>query len=123
MVRLAVTLLPLSLVLLLFLTDGTAGGGFACNIDALDDKERVRHRELSQALIGAALETKELPEGYGFRFAAKNLTTAAEWVSLEARCCPFFTFVLEQARDQGPLWLEVTGPEGVKAFIRTEFGL
>jgi hypothetical protein len=49
--------------------------------------------------------------------------TAAEWVSFERKCCPFFAFELEQAKDQGPFWLRITGSEGVKPFIVEEFGL
>jgi hypothetical protein len=48
---------------------------------------------------------------------------AAEWVSYERKCCPFFTFALEQSADGGPVWLRITGPEGVKVFIREAFGL
>jgi hypothetical protein len=44
----------------------------------------------------------------------------AEWVTFEHRCCRFFTFAMEQARDDGPLWLRITGSPGVKAFIRAE---
>jgi hypothetical protein len=47
--------------------------------------------------------------------------TAAEWVSLERKCCPFLAFEIEQPKDQGPVWLRITGPEGVKAFIEEEF--
>ena len=45
------------------------------------------------------------------------------FVAEERQCCPFFTFEMEQARDQGPVWLRVTGSDGVKEFIRAEFGL
>jgi hypothetical protein len=115
----------LLLLLLLVLVPARAGAGdkFYCNMKALDSKERARHQELSQALIAGVVEKTELPNGYGFRMAPKQLTTAAEWVGFEARCCPFFTFELQVSRDQGPVWLRITGSEGVKPFIRTEFGL
>jgi hypothetical protein len=90
---------------------------------ALENAERAHHQELSKKLMAAVAETSELTNGYGFRLPAKELLTAAEWVTLESRCCPFFSFQLEQTRDQGPLWLRVTGSEGVKAFIRAEFQL
>ena len=103
----------------------TLAGGerFACNMKALSAAERARHAELSKALLTAAQDTSELPDGYAFRFPAATLVSAAEWVALEHRCCPFFTFSLEQARDEGPVVLRVTGSEGVKAFIREELGL
>jgi hypothetical protein len=108
---------------LLLSTGAYASEHFACNMHALNKAERARHHELSQTLFKAVVEKAELPNGYGFRLAAKDLSTAAEWVGLESRCCPFFGFELELARDQGPLWLRITGAEGVKTFIRAEFGI
>jgi hypothetical protein len=35
----------------------------------------------------------------------------------------FFDLRLEQTREHGPLWLRLTGRDGVKQFIREEFGL
>ena len=114
-------------VLLLALTLGElparAADKFACEMGALTKPERARHGELSRALLGSASDMKELPDGYAFRLKAEDLTRAAEWVSLERKCCPFFTFELEQSRDQGPVWLRVKGSEGVKSFIKAEFGL
>lgn len=101
-----------------------AGGErFACNMKALSAAERARHSELTKALLAAAQDTTELQNGYAFRFPAATLVTAAEWVALEHRCCPFFTFQLDQARDEGPVTMRITGSEGVKAFIREELGL
>jgi hypothetical protein len=96
---------------------------FYCNIDALTSAERTRHGTLSYALRKAVVEKAELPSGYGFRLAAQDVPLVAEWVGYEAKCCPFFSFEMQLARDQGPLWLRITGSEGVKAFIKAEFGL
>ena len=112
---LLLTLLPLS--------HAVAGEHFACNMKALSTAERARHQELTRILLTTVAEKAELKDGYGFRLPASELGHAAEWVRLEARCCPFFTFELEQARDEGPLWMRITGSEGVKAFIRAEFQL
>jgi hypothetical protein len=117
------TLLASLLLALLPLGDAHAGERFACNMKALDATERARHQELTKALLSAAQEKRELPHGYGFRLPPSSLMSAAEWVSFERKCCPFFTFELEQARDEGPVWLRVTGSDGVKAFIRAEFQL
>lgn len=111
------------LLMMIGLTALPAGERFACNMNALGSSERARHRELSQALFAAVQERKELPNGYGFRMAPEHLVRAAEWVSLERKCCPFFAFEIEQGKNQGPLWLRITGADGVKPFIREEFGL
>ena len=112
--------------LLLSLLPGSAAVArehFACNLKALSGAERARHQELTKILVATVAEKAELKDGYGFRLPASELGHAAEWVGLEARCCPFFSFELEQARDQGPLWMRITGSAGVKAFIRAEFAL
>ena len=117
------SLLGLALTALMPLGAVAAGERFACNAKALSTTERPRYQELTRALLGAVQEKSELPQGYAFRLPPSSLITAAEWISFERRCCPFFIFVLEQSRDEGALWLRITGPEGVKAFIREEFGL
>lgn len=48
---------------------------------------------------------------------------AAEYVTLERLCCPFFDFALEAKREAGPVWLTLTGREGVKEFAKIEFGI
>src|SRR5690242_2729433 len=37
--------------------------------------------------------------------------------------CPFFAFQLEVGSDHQPLWLRITGREGVKPFMQSEFGI
>jgi len=99
--------------------------GFYCNIKALSPAERQRQKELGQVLRAANLETKELADGYAFRLRSEvaSLADLAEWVTNERKCCPFFDFDIGLERDGGPLWLKLRGNEGVKAFIRNEFGL
>ena len=45
---------------------------------------------------------------------------AAEFIALERLCCPFLNFGLEIKAEGGPVWLRLSGREGVKAFIREE---
>src|SRR5262245_42287175 len=115
----------LLLGLLMLVPAATAGGDetFACNMTALTRSERTHYGKLPRRLMDAVEERRELKNGYGFRLPATMLVSAAEWVSFERRCCPFFTFALDIGRDGGPVWLEVTGSKGVKEFIRAEFGL
>jgi hypothetical protein len=98
-----------------------AGEHFACNAKALSTAERGRYQELTRLILPAIQEKQELKNGYGFRLPARSLMNAAECVSFERRCCPFFTFELEVPRDEGPVWLRVMGAEGVKGFIREAF--
>lgn len=118
------TRLLLASLLLSLVPSGSADGkeSFACNMAALTKNERAAYQKLAQRLLGAVEERRELKNGYAFRLPPETLVAAAEWVSFERRCCPFFAFELELAKDDGPLWLRVTGSEGIKAFIRAEFG-
>jgi hypothetical protein len=112
-------------VVVMLVPFGSVRGGehFACNLGALTKDERAQHARDSKTLLDSVQETKELKNGYAFRIPAASLLTAAQWITFERRCCPFFTFELQQSRDRGPVWLSVTGSEGVKEFIKGEFGL
>jgi hypothetical protein len=101
----------------------SAGEKLACELHALSASERVRHTEVTRVLLRDIAETVELPDGYAFRLERSRFGLAAEWVTLESRCCPFFAFELALARNGGPLWLRLTGSAGVKAFIKSEFAL
>jgi hypothetical protein len=98
---------------------------FACSLTALSAAERARHKEVSSQLHAAVTETRELPNGYAFRLSGerRSLTMVSEWVSLERLCCPFFTFQIEAGAEAQPIWLRMTGREGVKQFMQSEFGI
>jgi hypothetical protein len=98
---------------------------FACSLTALSAAERAHHKDLSRELHAAVTETRELPNGYAFRLSGerRSLTMVSEWVSLERLCCPFFTFQIEAGAEAQPIWLRMTGREGVKQFMQMEFGI
>jgi hypothetical protein len=95
-----------------------------CNMNALDRKQRQRHRFLTAQLHAALQETRELPDGYSLRLPSDEATIrrTAEWITLERRCCPFISFAIELDRDRGPLWLRLTGREGVKPILKMGLG-
>lgn len=96
----------------------------ACDRSALSPEERERHATLSRLLSQATREVQELPDGYAFRYETDDdtWTRAAEYVDLERRCCPFFHLALEREPDSGPVWLRLTGGDGVKAFLAAQIG-
>ena len=97
---------------------------FACSLEKSLTKEQREHKkQLSQKMESARIETKELPNGYVFRFRPEAVSFAevAEWVATERACCPFFDLAIEADRENGPLSLRITGREGVKHFIQMEF--
>lgn len=97
----------------------------ACNMDALDKEQRQHHKLLTSQLQTAIQETRELKDGYSFRLPSDEsmIQKTAEWITLERRCCPFIDFGLEVDREGGPLWLSLTGREGVKPFLKMELGV
>lgn len=64
-----------------------------------------------------------MADGLAFRFPADEYDAVVRFVASERRCCPFLNFSLEVPSERGPLWLRLTGPEGVKDFIRAELHL
>lgn len=99
----------------------SAPAGFACNLGAIPHEQRAGHQALGSALFGhAAQQTAELADGYAFRFPPERYADITAFIANERLCCPFFTFTLEIAADQGPLWLRITGREGAKEILRAE---
>ena len=97
---------------------------FACSLEkSLTKQQRERKKQIAQKMAGARVETKELPNGFVFRFRPEAISFAeiADWVATERVCCPFFDLAIEAERENGPLSLRITGREGVKAFIQGEF--
>jgi hypothetical protein len=98
---------------------------FACNVAGMNAEQRQRYTVLIKKLQISKQEVRELPDGYAFRFPAESSTIQdlAEFIVYERLCCPFFDFDLAIEREGGPAWLRLRGREGVKDFIRVEFGI
>jgi hypothetical protein len=99
--------------------------GLACNLNALTPEQRQERAELAKLVRAQTQELQELPSGDAFRLPSSSalFLELAEFVHLERHCCPFFKFELELEANEGPIWLRITGPEGSKAFMKTEIGL
>lgn len=97
---------------------------FACNMQAIPQDERQHHLAAIDAVFGEVQEVRELADGYGFRLANETalLLKVADFIGKERLCCPFFGFTLQLEPDGGALWLNLTGREGIKPFIRAEIG-
>ena len=99
---------------------------FACNALALSPEARKRHfDELGPALLKLKKSMRELPDGYELELPADNRSyqLLTEWAFQERLCCPFFDIDLRFDRENGPLWLRLTGRPGTKEFLKEEFGL
>jgi hypothetical protein len=98
-------------------------GKFYCNIKALTPDERASHKQLTDKLIRIRKEVVETEKGYEFQYSPADVSLAelAEWVAAEGKCCPFFDFHIDLEQQGSLLCLRLTGEEGIKAFIQTEF--
>jgi hypothetical protein len=95
-----------------------------CRLDALTVQERERHLALWKRLQQSHKEIREIADGYAIRFPGDiSLTDIAEFISRERRCCPFFTFEIEAAGEDEPVWLRLRGGEGVKEFLKAQLGV
>jgi N-acetylglutamate synthase-like GNAT family acetyltransferase len=98
------------------------GPPLVCRLDALDPEERRRHAELARELLARSLGAEEIAEGFEVSIPAEEeaLRDAAEWMALEARCCPFLQFELILEAPSSGARLRLTGPEGAKDLLRSE---
>lgn len=97
---------------------------FACDASALDPETRQVHFTwIREALPRLVTELHERDDGIALRFAADAFPALATFVDRERRCCPFLRFTLELEQGGGPLWLRLTGPEGIRKFLQLEFAL
>ena len=94
----------------------------ACSLFGLTEQQRKRQQELREQLFEGDREVRELPGGYaiGLPATTTNILAAAEFVTLERLCCPFFRFELSVGGNAEPLWLRLTGEKGVKEFLKSE---
>lgn len=96
---------------------------FFCDRTALTPEQRKRQLELSKILRASVLGIQELPDGFEFEFPydPANYQALTEFTPMERACCPFFDISIRLEREDGKLWWQLTGREGVKQFIRADF--
>jgi len=92
----------------------------SCSLSAADLEER---KALLKQLTRGVVERKQIPEGLAYRFNASDrpIPRLARLLELESDCCQFLTFKIIAERNQGPVWLEVTGPREAQSRIREYF--
>lgn len=85
----------------------------------LSEAEKVMREEEVVDLFKHVLQVNELADGYALRFPGSDswANKLVQFITFERGCCPFFTFALLFEPKQGPIWLHLRGPEGVKAII------
>jgi len=74
---------------------------------------------LLPGLLARASANEPVSGGFRWRFEpqAGLVKEAAAVIEAEHRCCRFLRFQMVVEPGDGPLWLEVTGPEGTPEFL------
>jgi hypothetical protein len=83
---------------------------------------RQRKVTVMAGLKNLVMEKQETAKGFRYRFDGSDQTLELlnDFIRTERLCCDFFTFRLTVADQESPAWLELSGPEGAKAFIENE---
>ncbi|HEV8580920.1 MAG TPA: hypothetical protein VGX68_17780 [Thermoanaerobaculia bacterium] len=91
----------------------------ACSLTTPELRER--EQTVLAKIRSQAREVRDLDSGYALRFAPEDgvIPDLATLIDLERQCCPFLQFELKVLPANGPIWLELTGPEGTRDFLRT----
>src|SRR5687767_12202183 len=98
----------------------------ACDLTAFSTpEEKARHENQSSSLITGAAKIVELEDGYSIYhpYSEETFLSFAKWITVEHKCCPFFTFelVLEPRKEAYEICLRLRGSDEIKKFISLTF--
>ena len=101
-------------------SEGTA---MACKLTSAEFKERKA--TVITNLKKEIVDTIELKNGikYAFKDSDETIAMLADCIKTERRCCDFFNFELSVSAEKKYVYLALTGPKGVKDFIKSELTL
>lgn len=93
-------------------------------MQAIRPEERMQHASTTREVFRSVLAIRETEDGYTFLLPddALILRIVGEFISRERLCCPFFIFTLTVNPERSEVILSLSGPEGIKPFIRAEVG-
>ncbi len=91
-----------------------------CSLTPDDSKQR---KELLAKLGEQIVERREIDDGLSFRFKPTDnlLARLGRMIDMERRCCRFLKFRLTVEPDDGPVWLELSGPAGTRDILKEYF--
>lgn len=81
-----------------------------------------RKKTVIAELKSQVLDKVETDQGFKYKFEGsdKMLDLLNSFIKTERLCCDFFVFSLTASSDTKFTWLELSGPEGTKDFIKHE---
>jgi hypothetical protein len=96
-----------------------------CNDGALSEVQRGRLVAMVKEFRAVKQETREFPDGYAVRLpgSAAMVQDIADFMAVLRLCSPYFETTLLVECESGPVWLKLTGRDGVKELVKTELGI
>lgn len=86
--------------------------------------EELRHRRYNmiKKLKDLVKERTETNSSVLYKFESSDniIDLLTDFIKAERLCCSFFSFTLLVGYDDEFIWLDLSGPEGVIEFIKTE---
>jgi hypothetical protein len=81
-----------------------------------------RKNTVIAALKELVIVRKEIADGYDYELPGTDsvIDLVTQFIKTERLCCEFFKFQFSVGDERQPMSLKITGPEGVKDFIRNE---
>jgi hypothetical protein len=79
----------------------------------------ARATQLLPGVVAAAKAPYPIENGFRFEFQPDSevLASIVRMIDAERQCCQFLEFRLTVSAGLGPLWLEVSGPNGTADFL------
>jgi hypothetical protein len=98
----------------------------ACDLSVFGSKDKaMEHGKNAGSIMKNNEGIEELPDGYAFRYtySPAMFTTLSHWITMENKCCPFFTFALRLIPDgeRRGMWLEIGGSKEIKEFMAANY--
>ena len=102
---------------------GSAEPPITCTLDAFSAADRERYDELRSGLLSATIRVQSTRRGWAVELSGgeRSFREAAEWITLERRCCGFMEFGLDWTPGGNPR-VTLEGPPAVREIIAAEFG-
>ncbi len=84
-----------------------------------------KREELLSFILDSLKQVQETEAGYHLRFGQSNeeLVIISDWLQTERIANPFLRFNLAIESHDGPISLDISGPEGTKSFLESALSL
>jgi hypothetical protein len=94
----------------------------ACCHTVFTNEQRSDYKNAWNELEKRRLGITDIEMGFEHQFSGDKdtLRLLNEWISLERKCCPFLIFTVRVSNENEPIFLQITGTDEAKSFLRNE---